>query len=130
MSESQRQLKFAKLIKKDISEILHREYSGKFAGSLVSVSDVSMSPDLGLARIYLSIFPVSQTGTVMEMLNSEKSRLRGALGRRIGKQVRIVPELALFDDKTAEEASNMDRLIDSLVIPPETSEDQEDTEES
>ncbi len=128
MSESQRQLKFAKLIKKDISEILHREYSGKFVGSLVSVSDVTMSPDLGLARIYLSIFPVSKTDAVMEMLNAEKSRLRGALGKRIGKQVRIVPELALFDDKTAEEASHMDKLIDSLVIPPETPEDQEDSE--
>lgn len=128
MSESQRQLKFAKLIKKDISEILHREYAGKFTGSLVSVSDVTMSPDLGLARIYLSIFPVKETDKVMEMLNAEKSRLRGALGKRIGKQVRIVPELALFDDKTAEEASHMDKLIDSLVIPPEAPEDQEDSE--
>lgn len=130
MSESQRQLKFSKLIKKDISEILHREYVGKFTGCLISVSDVSMSPDLGLARIYLSIFPVSQTETVMETLNDEKSRLRGALGKRIGKQVRIVPELALFYDKTAEDASHMDKLIDSLVIPPETPEDQEDKEES
>ena len=126
MSESQRQLKFAKLIKKDVSEILHREYAGKFAGSLVSVSDVSMSPDLGLARIYLSIFPVNQTEKIMEMLNAEKSRLRGALGKRIGKQVRIVPELALFDDNTAEQASHMDQLIDSLVIPPETPEEDED----
>jgi ribosome-binding factor A len=129
MSESQRQLKFAKLIKKDISEILHREYTGMFAGSLVSVSDVSMSPDLGLARIYLSIFPVNKTESVMELLNAEKSKLRGALGKRIGKQVRIVPELALFNDNTAEEASHMDRLIDSLVIPPESTEDQEDTDE-
>lgn len=122
MSESQRQLKYAKLIKKDISEILHREYSGKFMGSLVSVSDVSMSPDLSLARIYLSVFPVNQTDKVMGILNDEKSRLRGSLGRRIGKQARIVPELALFGDKTAEDASQMDKLIDSLVIPPETPE--------
>ena len=50
MSESKRQLKFAKLIRKEISEILQREYSGRFTGSLVTVSDVSMSPDLGLAR--------------------------------------------------------------------------------
>jgi ribosome-binding factor A len=85
-----------------------------------------MSPDLGLARIYLSIFPVNQTEKIMEMLNAEKSRLRGALGKRIGKQVRIVPELALFDDNTAEQASHMDQLIDSLVIPPETPEEDED----
>ena len=74
MSESKRQLKFAKLIRKEISEILQRDFSGRFTGSLVTVSDVSMSPDLGLARIYFSIFPISNADAIMEMLNDEKSR--------------------------------------------------------
>ena len=123
MSESKRQLKFAKLIRKEISEILQREFSGRFMGSLVTVSDVSMSPDLGLARIYFSIFPVAKAGDIMNMLEAEKSKIRGSLGRRIGKEVRIVPELAFFDDQTAEEASRMDQLLDSLDIPPEEPED-------
>ena len=128
MSESKRQLKFAKLIRKEISEILQREYSGRFMGSLVTVSDVSMSPDLGLARVYFSIFPVTKATELMEMLNDEKSKIRGSLGRRIGKEVRIIPELAFFDDQTAEEASRMDQLLDSLEIPPEPEEPEEDTE--
>ena len=128
MSESKRQLKFAKLIRKEISEILQRDFAGRFMGSLVTVSDVSMSPDLGLARIYFSIFPVAKAEAVMEMLNAEKSKVRGSLGRRIGKDVRIVPELAFFDDQTAEEASHMDQLLDSLEIPPEPEEPEDETE--
>ena len=129
MSESKRQLKFAQLIRKEISEILQRDFVGRFPGSLVTVSDVSMSPDLGLARIYFSIFPVVGSEKVMQMLNAEKSKIRGALGRRIGKEVRIIPELAFFDDQTAEEASRMDKLLDSLDIPPESPEDSEEEQD-
>ena len=129
MSESKRQLKFAQLIRKEISEILQRDFVGRFPGSLVTVSDVSMSPDLGLARIYFSIFPVAGSEKVMQMLNAEKSKIRGALGRRIGKEVRIIPELAFFDDQTAEEASRMDKLLDSLDIPPESPEDSEEEQD-
>ena len=129
MSESKRQLKFAQLIRKEISEILQRDFVGRFPGSLVTVSDVSMSPDLGLARIYFSIFPVAGSEKVMQMLNAEKSKIRGVLGRRIGKEVRIIPELAFFDDQTAEEASRMDKLLDSLDIPPESPEDSEEEQD-
>ncbi len=126
MSESKRQLKFAKLIRKEISEILQRDFSGRFTGSLVTVSDVSMSPDLGLARVYFSIFPVANAEKVMRILNDEKSRARGSLGRRIGKDVRIVPELAFFDDHTAETANSMDQLLDSLDIPTADPEDEDE----
>ena len=123
MSESKRQLKFAKLIRREISEILQREFSGRFTGSLVTLSGASMSPDLGLARIYFSIFPAVQAANIMALLEAEKSKIRGSLGRRIGKEVRIVPELAFFSDQTAEEASKIDRLLDSLEIPPEEPQD-------
>lgn len=123
MSESKRQLKFAKLIRREISEILQREFSGRFMGSLVTVSGTSMSPDLGLARIYFSIFPAARAADIMALLEAEKSKIRGSLGRRIGKEVRIIPELAFFDYQTAEKASRMDQLLDSLEIPPEKPQD-------
>lgn len=120
MTQSKRQLKFSKLIQKEISEIFQKEHSGKFIGSLVTISDVSMSPDLGLARIYLSIFPVSNIAKIMEAIEDEKSRIRGSLGKRIGKEVRIVPHIAFHADKTAEEAEKMDKIINKLNIPPAT----------
>jgi ribosome-binding factor A len=123
MSESKRQLKFSKLIQEEISDIYQRRFQGSFAGSLVTVSDVEMSPDLSFAKIFVSVFPSAQTGTVMEKLNEDKSQIRGDLGRRIGKNVRIIPEIAFFSDATAEEADRIDKIIDDLVIPPKKEQD-------
>jgi V/A-type H+-transporting ATPase subunit E len=70
-----------------------------------------MSPDLGFAKIFISIFPANQADAVMEKLNDQKSQIRGDLGRRIGKNVRVIPELAFFTDATAEEADKIDKQI-------------------
>ncbi|MBO3698718.1 30S ribosome-binding factor RbfA [Roseivirga sp. E12] len=127
MAGSKRQQKFSKLIQKEVSQILQQDYSANFLGKLVTVTDVEMSPDLGLARLYISIFPVSATNESLEFLNSVKSRIRGSLGRAIGKDVRVIPELAFFNDSTAETASRMDEILGSLEIPKdESSEPEED----
>ncbi len=126
MAGSKRQQQFSKLIQKEISRILQQNYSGNFMGKLITVTDVEMSPDLGLARLYISVFPMGAAKDVLEFLNNEKSKIRGALGRSIGKDVRIIPELAFFIDSTAETGSRMDSLIDSLDIPKEDKETEED----
>ena len=118
MAESKRQLKFSKLVREELSDIYQRRFHGAFQGSLVTISDVEMSPDLGFAKVFISIFPVSQKDSVMKKLNDQKSQIRGDLGRRIGKNARVIPELAFFTDATAEEADRIDRIIGGLVIPP------------
>lgn len=127
MAGSKRQQQFSKLIQKEVSRILQQEHSGNFVGKLITVTDVEMSPDLGLARLYISIFPVNATDESLEFINSVKSRIRGSLGRAIGKDVRVIPELAFFNDSTAESASRMDKILGSLEIPKDkTSETEED----
>ena len=125
MAGSKRQQKFSRLIQKEISQILQQEHSNRFLGKLVTVTDVEMSPDLGLARLYISVFPVNASDEVLNYLNEVKSKVRGSLGRAIGKEVRVIPELAIFLDNTAELASKMDSLIEGLDIPdePENEED-------
>jgi len=118
MAESKRQLKFSKLIQEELSDIYQRRFQGAFQGSLVTVSGVEMSPDLSFAKVFISIFPSKQAELVMEKLNEAKSQIRGDLGRRIGKSVRIIPEIAFFSDATAEDADRIDKIIDNLVIPP------------
>jgi len=117
MAGSKRQQQFSKLIQKEVSHIFQHEFSAEFLGKLVTVTDVSMSPDLGLARVYISIFPINASESAIEFLNSVKPRVRGKLGRAIGKDVRVIPELAFFLDRTAETGSRMDSIIDSLDIP-------------
>ena len=119
MAGSTRQLKFSKLIREELSDIFQKKFQGAFQGGLVTLSDIEMSPDLGFAKVFISIFPINQTERVMDTLNANKSAIRGALGKGIGKQIRVVPELAFFADATAEEADRIDKIIDNLVIPPE-----------
>lgn len=126
MAGSKRQQQFSKLIQKEISQILQRDFSGNFLGKLVTVTGVEMSPDLGLARTYISIFPVNAAQESLDFLNSVKPRIRGALGRAIGKDVRVIPEIAFFNDSTAETASRMDAILGTLEIPKDKNSDPEE----
>ena len=114
---STRQQKFSKLIKEELSQIFQHQFSSAFAGILVTITEVSVSPDFGLAKVYLSVFPIKAAEKTLNHIQKEKSKVRGALGKQIGKQVRIVPELAFFIDDTAEKASKMDQLLGGLDIP-------------
>lgn len=117
--ESKRQVKYSKQLQKDLAEIFQQDPSHYFGSSLGTITGVNVSPDLGLARIHISVFPISKAEEVFEHLNSIKSEIRLKLGKKIGKQVRIIPELAFFHDDTEEKASKIDNLINKLNIPPE-----------
>ncbi|MBO6496833.1 MAG: 30S ribosome-binding factor RbfA [Roseivirga sp.] len=123
---TKRQQKFSKLIKEEVSKIFHLQFSTQFSGKLVTITDVEMSPDLGFAKIFVSVFPVLHSDEVVSFIEENKSKVRRALGRAIGKEVRIVPEIAFFLDSTAEQASKLDSLIDSLDIPDLDPTDEED----
>ncbi|MEQ8581931.1 MAG: 30S ribosome-binding factor RbfA [Marinoscillum sp.] len=118
MTQNKRQHKYGRQIQKDLSEIFQRDTRHYFGHSLVTVTGVEMSPDLGFAKIFLSVFPIQNTEDVFFNLNEKKSEIRKHLGNKIGKQVRVIPELAFFHDDTEERASRMDQLIDGLNIPP------------
>ena len=122
--ESKRQIKYGKQLKKDLADIFQSDPHHFFGEALVTLTHVSVSPDLGLARVYLSIFPDSQADRTFNHLENIKSEVRGKLGRKIGKRVRVIPELAFFHDNTEEKASKIDALIDSLDIPPPNDEDE------
>lgn len=116
--ESKRQVKYGKQLQKDLAEIFQKDPSHYFGSSLGTITGVTVSPDLGLARVYLSIFPITKAEEVFNHLNSIKSEVRLKLGKKIGSRVRIIPELAFFHDDTEEHASKIDNLINKLHIPP------------
>lgn len=123
--ESKRQQKFNKLIQKELGEIFLREGKHLIGSAFITVSRVIISPDLSVARIYLS-FLVEKDRSVFEVLNDKKSEIRKHLGKRIGKSVRIVPELAFFIDDSATYAQHMDKVIGALNIPEASAEDEEE----
>lgn len=111
--ETERQQKVASLIQKDISAIFLREASEYIVGSLVSVTRVRMSPDLALARIYISVLPFVNAQPVLKRLKAHLGPIRYELGKRVGGQLRIVPEIAFVIDDSLEHIDNIDKLLKS-----------------
>ena len=115
---SKRQQQFARLILRDLSEIFQKELRDSFQGAFVTLTGAKISPDLSVASIYVSVLPAGKLPEVMGLLEEQKRQIRGILGKKIGRQVRIVPELRFFADDTQEQASRIEELLDNLDIPP------------
>ena len=81
---STRQLKVAREIQKDMAEILRSKGMAAFGGAMVTVSEVRVSPDLSLAKTYVSIFPSAKAEEVMKTLNENVKAYRGELGHMVG----------------------------------------------
>ena len=109
--ESTRQLKVAKEIQKDMAEIIRRKGMAMFSGAMVSVSGVKVSPDLSVAKIYVSVFPSSTADAAMDVLNENVRALRGELGSCVGKQLRIVPEIVFFLDSSLDYVEHIEELL-------------------
>ena len=108
---STRQLKVAREIQKDLAEIIRGKGMAAWGGAMVTVSEVRISPDLSVAKVYVSIFPSEKQADVMFALQDQNRSLRGELGRKIGKQVRIVPELTFYLDTSIDYAEHIDELL-------------------
>jgi ribosome-binding factor A len=118
MSESKRQQKFSRLMQKELSEIFQRDIPHLFKNTMVTVTDVRVSPDLSVAKASLSFMLAPNQQQLLETVNERKSEIRNILGRRIRKEVRHVPELVFFLNEGADYAAHMDRVISNLDIPP------------
>ena len=108
--ESTRQQKIARLIQKDLSDILLK-YAKRIGGVLISVSEVRVSPDLSIATAYLSIFPDQRQQELMDKIIEDTSSIRGQLGSLERHQLRIIPELRFFADETIQRMEHIDELL-------------------
>lgn len=109
--ESTRMLKISRLIQKELAEYFRGAGTDLTLGSLISVTVVRVSPDLGMARVYLSIFPSEKAPEVVKVLGENAKTIRFELGRKIAKQVRHIPELKFFFDDSLDYAQRIDDLL-------------------
>lgn len=110
--DTTRQEKINRLIQKELSEIF-RKQTQQMRGLIVSVSTVRVSPDLGMAKAYLSIFPSEQAKDILANIKTNIKTLRFDLGQKLGKQLRVIPELAFYLDDSLDYLENIDRLLGS-----------------
>ena len=108
-----RQEKVAKLIQQELAIIFQQHSRDLFNGAFITVTVVRMSPDLGVAKTFLSFFAPGK-GTkeeLLEMVRSKSSKIRGILGNKVGKQLRIVPEVAFFIDDSLDYSEKINDLL-------------------
>lgn len=110
-TETTRQLKVAREIQRDLAEIIRSRGMAAFGGAMVTVSGVKMTPDLSLAKVYVSIFPSNKAEDAMAKLEEDCKKYRGELGRLVAKQLRIVPELAFYLDDSLDYVEHIDELL-------------------
>lgn len=111
MSDSIRQQKVAGVLQRDLSEIFQLEGKSIFNGAFITVTQVRVTPDLGLAKVYLSIFNPGEKGDALELIRSKSAYIRGKLGQRIKNQLRHVPELNFYLDDSLDYAEKIDDLL-------------------
>ncbi len=108
--ETTRQNKIARLIQKELSDIFQKQTSA-MRGVLVSVSVCRISPDLSVCRVYLSVFPSERAEEIVQNINTNQRQVRYELGTRVGKQLRIIPELKFFVDDSLDYVEHIDELL-------------------
>ena len=96
--ESTRQQKIGRQLQRDLAEIIRSKGMAAFNGAMVTVSEVRVSPDLSVAKVFVSIFPSAKAPQVMQIIQESAKAIRGDLGRLVAKQLRIVPELVFYQD--------------------------------
>ena len=108
--ESTRQAKIARLLHKELSEIFRRE-TAAMGGVLVSVSAVRVSPDLSIARAYLSIFPSGKAEEILKNINNSAKTIRFELAKILRYQLRKTPELSFFIDDSLDYIEHIDNIL-------------------
>ncbi|MGS2762654.1 30S ribosome-binding factor RbfA [Sinomicrobium sp. M5D2P9] len=118
--ESNRQKKIAGVIQRDLADILQRAATdGGLQGILISVTKVSVTVDLSIAKVYLSIFPNAKSGELIAGIQNSKSQIKHELARRTRNQLRRVPELEFLVDDSLEYIDKIEKSLKGSENPIE-----------
>lgn len=118
--ETQRQRKIAGVIQKDIVAILQKAaIEGGLRGTLISVSKVSVTTDLSIAKVYISIFPTEQAKELLEGIKSNQPLIKHELAQRTRNQLRRVPELLFYLDDSLDYIEKIDKSLKGEENPIE-----------
>jgi len=108
---STRQHKVSRLLQKELGDYFQKHGSEMTGGKMVSVTVVRISPDLGLARVYLSVFPSQKLEESVKSISEKALMVRSEMGKRLRNQLRHIPEFAFFPDDSLDYIDNIENLL-------------------
>jgi ribosome-binding factor A len=109
--ESNRQKKINQLLQEELAEIFRKQSSDMGNNILISVTDVQVSSDLGIAKVFLSIFPQEYRNPLMKEIQMVKSQIRKILGSKLAKQLRQIPELIFYLDTSLDDVEKIEKAL-------------------
>ncbi|HSZ26429.1 MAG TPA: ribosome-binding factor A [Cytophagaceae bacterium] len=115
--ESTRQQKYGKLIQKELSDIFLHDTKGLFGKAFITVTTVRVTPDLGIAKVYISFMMVEDKKAMLDMIILQTKPIRKMLGNKINKQVRVIPALLFYLDDSTDYANKMNEIFSKIIIP-------------
>ncbi len=99
-------------MQKDMGDIFQREGRTLFPRAMITVTKVHVTKDMAIARVYLSLFITGDKEQLMESIKKHTGEFRYKLAKRIGKQVRIIPEIQFYLDDSLDYIENIEKLLD------------------
>lgn len=111
MNNTNRQRRVAQIIQEDFAELFRKQAADTQKNLLITVSDVRVTVDLSIAKIYLSIFPNEYRVPIMKEIENNKSQYRNYIGQKMAKQVRIIPELQFYLDTSLDDVEIIEREL-------------------
>ena len=108
--ESKRQAKISRYLQKELSEIFRRQ-TAALGNVLVTVSTVRVTPDLSIAKVYLSVFPSDKSSVILENIKKQSKTVRYELAQNVKEVLRKCPELQFYLDDSLDYIDNIDRLL-------------------
>lgn len=112
--QTTKQKKVASVIRETLSEIFQRQNLSMVNGGMVTISEVAVSPDLLIAKVYLSLFQIKQPKEFMKELEKHSPELRHQLGNKIRNQVRRIPELHFYLDETMDQVFRLEEIFKQI----------------
>jgi ribosome-binding factor A len=112
--ETKRQKQINELLRRQFSMVLLEEGPNLFDKAMVTVTRTVVSPDMSNAKIYLSVFNTDNKQEILLTMQENYARLKFALGNKVGKQLRRMPDLAFYLDESLDEFFKMDELLKKL----------------
>ena len=118
MEETNRQRKIAGVLQKDLVDVLQKAAQDGMKGVLISVSKVHVTSDLGVAKVYLSIFPSDKRNEIVKGVQSNTATIRYEMAKRTRNQLRRMPELLFFGDDTLDYLEEIDKSLNGQDEDP------------
>lgn len=116
--ETNRQKKIGALLQRDLVAVLQgAAREGGLQGVLISVTKVSVTVDLSMAKVYLSIFPSDKSSELLEGIQSNAPLIKHELAMKVKNQLRRMPDLEFFLDDSLDYIENIDKSLDGTENP-------------